>query len=570
VSEANPKFPRPKALAIDLAEEVVRQLVDAGFNVNPGTFGRGFKVPESAAYYLVHDRARLPNHTEQEIVIADLRLQLDDVAPPEISLIEGERGTFARRNLGLIDPRPVGMVHRRADFDRIYEHGGCFVLFAAPRFSNDLRWARQGRHGLYDDQSLDWDNWSFLTRLGSVQVTQDRGTELVEPSSGGESFFSPHLGTASFLCTLGIDPYHRDEWILIATNKFEQPVAAALAPQEDSNEGWIFLLPEVEDRGDLLLALLQSVIPTLCPELFPHFEGDQWTRRREYELSEVVPLKGAIERALEEARAKTAELEELIKEKRRQHGFQHDLLTKQGDELVVAVNIALESIGFADVRDIDEEGEAAQKREDLQIHDGSPTLLVEVKGLSGVPKESESMQVLKYVLPRIREWGRTDVQGLSIINHQKNLPGLSREDEHVFQDDVITNAEEEFGLMTTWDLYRLIRNAGRLGWKGAELRPLFYNRGRIRPIPTSYEHVGTVEDFWEKAGALSIRLAASIAVGDILAFEGKVDIHEEEVTSLQLDDEAVERAESGVLAGVATHLPKEQARPGSRVFRVSQ
>lgn len=59
--------------------------------------------------------------------------------------------------------------------------------------------------------------------------------------------------------------------------------------------------------------------------------------------------------------------------------------------------------------------------------------LVEIKGIRGKPKEANSLQVTKYLAPRMREWGRTDLHGLTIINHQRNLPGLEREHDHVFQ-----------------------------------------------------------------------------------------------------------------------------------------
>lgn len=104
--------------------------------------------------------------------------------------------------------------------------------------------------------------------------------------------------------------------------------------------------------------------------------------------------------------------------------------------------------------DVDEELEPGQrKREDLQVQGSSPTLLIEIKGIAGLPSEHDAM----------REWQRTDVAGLSIINDQRHLPGLQRKGEP-FTDDVLTKANEQrFGLLTTWDLFRLLRSFIKLG-----------------------------------------------------------------------------------------------------------
>ena len=59
-------------------------------------------------------------------------------------------------------------------------------------------------------------------------------------------------------------------------------------------------------------------------------------------------------------------------------------------------------------------------------------------------------------------------------------------------------------------------------------------------------------------------------VGDRVAYERQVDFIEEDVTSLHLDDQAVEEARSGDHAGLKTGLSKEQARKGTRVYRVTR
>jgi hypothetical protein len=245
----------------------------------------------------------------------------------------------------------------------------------------------------------------------------------------------------------------------------------------------------------------------------------------------------------------------------------HDLLTGTGDMLVLAVKRALETLGFSSITNSDADLQPGQRRrEDLQIHDASPVLLVESKGIAGLPKEEDSIQVFKYIAPRMREWNRNDVKGLSIVNHQRNVPAIER-NYSPFSEDVLTNAaDQEFGLMTTWDLFRLVRSFLKLGWSPENVKPLFYLSGRILPVPINYEPVGTVERYAESLAVAGIQLCSEIRVGDRLAYELPIEIEEETVESLQIDGSPVDVAPAGALVGTKTRLVKQQARKGTRVF----
>jgi hypothetical protein len=190
------------------------------------------------------------------------------------------------------------------------------------------------------------------------------------------------------------------------------------------------------------------------------------------------------------------------------------------------------------------------------------------KVIAGLPKEEDSIQVFKYIAPRMREWNRNDVKGLSIVNHQRNVPALER-NPLPFSEDVLTNAvDQEFGLMTTWDLFRLVRSFLKLSWSSAHVKPLFYQSGRILPIPLHYEVAGTVERYAEKIGVVGVRLASEVRAGDTLAYELPIEFEEETVASLQIDGAPVSVAPAGTLVGTKTRLSKEHARKGTRVFRI--
>ena len=420
------------------------------------------------------------------------------------------------------------MARARKDFNRIHDHGGVFVVFVGPRVD--------GRHVLAVDRGsmlggldvrleMSSDNWSFLSALdaSNIDVTSDSGAEITitDDAVGVAGFLRQHLSDAQFSATIHPTYKTQSRWVTLAHNKYEQPVAAVIVGEEETTSGPILLLPQVRDPGSLLVDLLSSFLPTISPPLFPHAEGAAWVTRSEYELPAVVRLKAQIEDTQREARARVVELEAEIEEQRRADGFMHDLLTRTRAPLVDAVRDALTELGFADVRDADSE-RARDLREDLQIHDRSPLLLVEIKGISNLPTEEDALQVVKYLAPRMRETGRLDLQGLSIINHQRNLPALDRENVTTFQPDVLTNAlEQGFGLLTTWDLFRLVRRARIWGWDSSVLLPVLYRVGRIQPLPEHFEPLGRVVAVWPKADVLGVELedGQAIRVGDSVAVE---------------------------------------------------
>src|SRR5262249_7467850 len=122
----------------------------------------------------------------------------------------------------------------------------------------------------------------------------------------------------------------------------------------------------------------------------------------------------------------------------------YTLLRGSGDELVQAVIRSLRSLGFKSVLDIDEEekkkGNDNGLREDIQIHDRRPILVVDVKGINGKPDDDESRQAEKHATMRMREWKTHDVQPLTIINHERHLPPHDR-DQQAYRDEIVANAK---------------------------------------------------------------------------------------------------------------------------------
>ena len=571
------KFARPKILLVDMPDDVAGVLSKEGYNLGVGSFGRPYKVKTGSDYQPVIVRPSLPNYTEQEIVIVDLvpKSPVDGPSGEKDSPME-ELDWWAKCSDGVIDPRPRTMAMVQKQLDRVLENGGMFIIFADTRDRKQIVYARLNRdyHQLSIEQELPYDNWSFLSVLASVNVTPDHGVEI-NPVSVDFSLvrlLSSHLDQASFCCTLDPGWGIKERWGTLAKSKYGSTVAACIAPPEKSKSGWVFIFPRLHNKASFLADFLKVILPSLAPALFPHVEGQRWVHRREYELPTVIEMGRQISEIQDAAAAEVSALKEKIEHEQNESRYLYDLLRETGRPLVLAVLKALNLLGFKSVIDVDEEMKAANNdaalREDLRIHDRSPILVVDVKGVGGHPSDPEALQAQKHAFIYIQEHNRVDVRGLTIINHQRHLPPLDRDNDMPFRKEILDNAAQvKLGLLTCWDLFRLTRAFLRNRWAPDNVIPLFYNTGRILPIPTHYEYVGKVMQVWKNAFSVVVEEAA-LRRGDIICLEFPVDIDEQKVDTLQINDSDVESATIGMEVGVRRDASSNRVKEGFRVYRI--
>lgn len=575
------RYDKPRIMLIDLSDEVDARLSRSGYNVVCGTFGHPYKVPARGDFVPVVSDHALLGYEEQEIVVVDLSPPEPLDAPAGESLVDkGKAELLTGSSAGIVDPRPVTMHFSRSHFDRILDHGGCFVVFGAPRTEQKFLLRIRGVYGLPgSSEERAHDSWTFLSTLSSehVRVTAQFGVEIatIRYEDLICSTLRRYLAGSWYGCTLernyGLSEH---EWRALAVNKYDETVSVALMP--DNSRGFVLVLPQIADKAGLLKELMEEVLPELAPGLFPHVEGRRWLERPEYELSTVVGLRAEKDRVTEQANERLAEIDRQIDKEREDSGFLHEILVASGDDLVTAVASSLEFIGFDKVINVDElqaeAGEELPRQEDLHILDASPALLIEVKGLAGLPREADSFQVVKYVNRRMKEWNSTDVQGLSIINHQRNLPGLDRKGAEAFTSQQVEDAEEnEFGLLTTWELFLLLRGMMKHRWDSSHLRSLLYRTGRIGRIPAHYKPIGKVFQYWDNIGVVGIEVEnAALRRGDRIGFVLPGGFEEQVAESIEVDRAPVEFAEPDQQVGVKTPFGHVLLRIGTLVCVVGE
>jgi len=561
---------KPKILLLDLPETAADALKEKGFNVSSGSLGKPYVVEMGSNLLPLIGEGELPNYREQEIVVVDLSYgELAKGPVGDKHRPEKELDFWAKCDQGFIDPRPRVSFLVKDAFDRAHSRGGVFVVFADRRTNIQTCVAKVVYRELEIEEPFKPDVWHLLWELEDMQVKADHGYEMeVCANSPLARLVYEHLPGGEFFCTLEGGYRRDDKWSPLVTNKFGETVGLCRCRGE---EGSVIVLPQLKEKNEFLVKLFSNVLPEIAPHLFPDLDKGMWTHRPEYELTRVRDLQEKQIEIMNKAHDEVADLKNQISIEIEKEGWIHDLLTATGDELVEAVKRALSELGLQKIVDVDEarDREGKTRREDLQVQDKSPWLIVDVKGIGNYPSDEDVLQAAKHAMILMKELNRTDIDGLSIINHQRHLPPLDRENSMPFRQELIDAATvQHLGLLTTWDLYRLIINARKLGWSSGNCIPILYDKGRIEVIPRHYQFIGKVEKVWTDKIGVVIK-QNQLEIGDRVAVEFPIEFEECDVKSIVVNDSSVEIARVGDPTGLLWP-GASSVREGMRLFRISK
>lgn len=561
------KFSRPKVYLMDLDASVKESLIESGVNVTSGSFGKVYEVSRGSDFEIFLDSSEVKGHEEQEIIFIDMSYSVSKSRHGKPVFSEGEKGIYIKRTRGLIDSRGVVANKLRKNFDKIIATGGVVVVFASAKTNMEHFAATLNAGSIWHPELMNIDEWSFLTALGSLKASDLEGEEITicETRTSLGKVLAARSAEMRFECTIDPDFYSEKQWVTLAKNKFGETVALERVYPDG---GAVIVLPQISNKADFIKQMLMEVFPERFPHLFPGIEKGRWTHLPEYELSNVKQMCEAREKEVERHNREMDRIAADIGAARQADGWLHELLTQTGDPLVAAVIKALGEIGFDSVVDMDEilDKENRSRREDLQIRDKSPTLVVDIKGISSYPSDEDTMQASKHAALVMREEKRVNVNGLSIINHQRHLAPLQRDNDMPFRAEIVEVAKHhEYGLITTWDIYKLLMNKRRHSWDADKVIPVLYRHGRIEAVPGHYIFIGCITKVWEHSFGVDI-VGGSLSVGDTVALEYEIFFEESVVESLQVEGKSKQEAIFGDKTGIPWPISLPRPRKGMRVF----
>lgn len=170
------------------------------------------------------------------------------------------------------------------------------------------------------------------------------------------------------------------------------------------------------------------------------------------------------------------------------------------------------------------------------------------------------------------EWenGVEQIRGVSLINHQKHIPALERDNKNAFTKQQIEDADShDITLLTTWDLFRLTRGMIKYGWNPEAIKAIFYDKGRISEVPNNYKPIGKIFTHITEKNIMGIKITdRKMFLGQRIGYNLPNGFLEEDVTSLQVDSKDVQEAQVGEDAGIITNYSKIELKTGIIVYEV--
>jgi len=558
-------YDRPKILTVDTPTDVGDRLEENNFSVSRGTFGSPYKTDQSSGFGQVYGAHNLPNYHEQDIIVIDQEYKVLRSPEGHPDKPKSESDVWCKKDKGFIDPRPKYMVLASSKLSKILNNGGVFIVFAdAVTGMKYIRGHKSSYGSLQKLADFDADVWSFLdiTRK-HIETVYECGKEvkLLDQSNGLHDILARYEGSFFYNCIFKPSSYFRRSsryvWIPLAINKYDDKVGGVIVERE--NKGIILLLPQSGKKKDIVEEIAVDHLPEVKPHLFPYLEKDKWKKEPIYEMKEISCIEDKKERIRQAVKKKLSELDKKLENKREKYDFMYNVLTCDGDKLVKSVIQCLELVGFENIIDVDEDRDYDQKQEDIQILDKTTRLVVEVKGLSGMPNEKAVSQAVKYIPRRMKEWGKFDINGVLVVNHQKNIPPLERNNNSPFTEQQIQDAKNNnVMLMTTWQIHKIAKGVKRWGWHPDEVKYWFYQNGWTKFIPKHYELVGEMFNVFQEPEAYALEVEEyGIQVGDRVGYVLDTGIVEEEIQSLEVENSSVESANIGQSVGVKTNYINE-------------
>lgn len=308
-----------------------------------------------------------------------------------------------------------------------------------------------------------------------------------------------------------------------------------------------FVLPQAKNKAGVLKDLFENVLFKWFSDFFPDVEARNWIHSEIYKLPDEIEIQQRIEAKREEYNREIATLEEDAKAISVKNFYLKQLLTESGTPLVKAVKSFLEWLGFENVIDKDEtlkEGEL--KEEDLCFEYEGSHIYMEVKGINGTSTDAECSQVDKIVNRRMRELKTTNVHGMYVVNHQRNVEPLKRQSPP-FNKNQIKDAENQSRTLVystqLFALYSDIVN-GYVTKKQAREEMLQVGLAQFH---THLKSLGIPYDYYKEDTIICVDIQDTlVSVGDTLYYKDSLQrLVDLKVESLQQEKQSLDCVTNG-------------------------
>lgn len=542
---------------LDLTQECVDYIKSLDLNVYVGTLGsvlsihwgrntyRGTKpvlididIPVNLHEYhvFIHDMEnphireyKTPEHYIKEINSEELRL------------IE------CRQPVNMLDLRPFGTYRLASRFKEIIGERRIEILFVGGEnvvdyYSNVIN----GNDSRNIGEISNIENWNL------VSGKEKHGQRVkLEDNSVSKRLFDGRLNNTKYYRVFYLPTRVVDEekvtdehYVSLLSNESGECVSYIYYCSDDYVK---FVLPQVENKVGLLKELFENCLFKIFSDYFPDVEARNWIYSEAYLLPDEKEIEHRIENKREEYEKAIADLEEQAKTIREEKGHLKQLLTESGSTLVTAVKNFLEWLGFENVIDKDDTLKGGElKEEDLCFKYEGNHIYMEVKGINGTSTDAECSQIDKVVNRRMRELKTTDVHGVYVVNHQRNVEPLKRQTPP-FNETQIKDAENQSRtLVYTAQLYALYFDIENGYITKEQARKALLKTG-LAQLHSHMTSLGIPYNYFKDDTVICLNLHnTQICVGDTLYFEDSLQrLVGRKVMSIEQEKNSVDKVKNG-------------------------
>lgn len=548
----------PRICCIDLDTNTLNKLNKIGTNIYCGTLGAKIKVSypridNKQTLLLNHDFPL--NLHEYDVTIVDLE-QFDtidykseehtrDILPSKSAMYI--LSTYPQT---IFDPRPFGSYILGTELKKIGNRGHLLIIFSSKAYTieyepieitpgshNRLTPIKHNIYSLLDYPPLETEKYG--QEITICKIKDDFKCLL-------EKYFSKKANYNQTFTrrTKWINGEYRDDdnFIPLMTN-LSGEIISFLALNENLN---IIIFPQIKNKTDFLFEFMSTIAPSLFPELFPFSTTFAWKDSEEYWLpnhSNLLKLENDTKKEFE---LKLSDCKKNIDENRLRFSFLHQIITETGDLLVKSVIQFLSWLGYTNVIDFDATVESKILEEDIQIEIPEGLLIIECKGIGGTSTDSDCSQISKIKHRRCKERGRFDVYALFLVNHQRYLPPIKRQNPPFTHQQIQDAKNDERGLLTTWQLFTLYFDIENGICSKEEAKECLLDFGLISFKPKNLTHIYDPVEFFNNGMICIIRVdGILLEVNDEVLIEkdGKFEIAH--ILDIQLNGQSINQASSG-------------------------
>jgi hypothetical protein len=548
---------RPRICCIDISSDVTKQLISSGYNIYAGTLGKKIKVPNkhrNDQHQILLNFNFPENLHEYDIFIIDLNNSQTIEYNPEDHFRQNQTGKNAVVLLSvfpetIFDPRPLGSLILHSKLKQIGDRPHIILAFSSEAY--DVEYDTVTINGGYAERGgTEKSNiYSFMQYVPLSNPKYGKEITTCKMRDDLKNLFLSVLPETVYNQTF----HHPTIWKNHTNIPDPNYVPLLMNSSGDivsickKCENLIVLyLPQIKQKLTFLSEFLSKIAPDIFPTIFPFSTTFNWKCNEEYWLPYhklLLDEKYAIEKEYNE---KLLTKDKEISKNLQKFAFLHEMITETGDRLVSALINYLKWLGFKDVKDADIANSGNLLEEDIQVETEKGLLIIECKGIGGTSTDNDCSQIGKIKHRRCKTRNSFDVFAIYIVNHQRYLPPLQRQNPPFSDNQMQDAVNDERGLLTTWQLFNLYYEieAGIIDKETA--RNALFKYGFIEFRPPNIVFIAEPKEIFKNGEVCIVNISElELRVGEELLVERNAKFQKIKIVGIQIGGNPVESAGNG-------------------------